>query len=50
VDAIYLIYNEFKSAMTQQVVTLRLLPLEHLGEASEDPAAASDAHAEPMPE
>lgn len=52
VDAIYLVYNEFKSAMTQQVVTLRLLPLEHLGEASEDPAGApDDAHAsEPAPE
>ena len=52
VDAIYLVYNEFKSAMTQQVVTLRLLPLEHLGEASEDPTAArDDAHAsEPTPE
>jgi F-type H+-transporting ATPase subunit gamma len=52
VDGIYLIYNEFKSAMTQQVVTLRLLPLEHLGEASEDPAApAEDAHVdEPAPE
>jgi F-type H+-transporting ATPase subunit gamma len=52
VDAIYLVYNEFKSAMTQQVVTLRLLPLEHLGEASEDATAASEsAHTdEPSPE
>ncbi len=27
VDAIYLVYNEFKSAMSQQVVTERLLPV-----------------------
>jgi len=27
VDAIYLVYNEFKSAMTQRVVTERLLPV-----------------------
>lgn len=52
VDAIYVVYNEFRSAMTQEVVTLRLLPLEHLGEASEDPTAArEDAHSsEPSPE
>ena len=51
VDAIYLVYNEFKSAMTQQVVTLRLLPLEHLGEASEELTASDDAHTdEPSPE
>jgi len=52
VDAIYLVYNEFKSAMTQQVVTLRLLPLEHLGEASEEPTGpGEDAHtSEPSPE
>lgn len=29
VDAIYLVYNEFKSAMTQQVVVERLLPVAH---------------------
>ncbi len=28
VDAVYLIYNEFKSAMTQQVTAERLLPIE----------------------
>ena len=27
VDAIYLVYNEFKSAMTQRVVAERLLPV-----------------------
>jgi F-type H+-transporting ATPase subunit gamma len=29
VDAIYLVYNEFKSAMSQQVVVERLLPVAH---------------------
>ena len=29
VDALYLVYNEFKSAMTQQVVVERLLPVAH---------------------
>lgn len=42
VDAIYLMYNEFKSAMTQEVVTLPLLPL---------PVAAERAESdEPSPE
>jgi len=51
VDAIYVVYNEFKSAMTQEVVTLRLLPLAHLGEASEEPEPLDEAHAtEPAPE
>jgi F-type H+-transporting ATPase subunit gamma len=29
VDAIYLVYNEFKSAMSQRVVVERLLPVQH---------------------
>ena len=29
IDSIYLVYNEFKSAMTQKVVVERLLPLRH---------------------
>jgi F-type H+-transporting ATPase subunit gamma len=29
IDAIYLVYNEFKSAMSQAVVVERLLPVEH---------------------
>lgn len=32
VDAIYLVYNEFKSAMTQKVVVERLLPVAELSE------------------
>jgi F-type H+-transporting ATPase subunit gamma len=31
-DAIYVIYNEFKSALTQKIVVRRLLPLERLPE------------------
>lgn len=43
VDAIYLVYNEFKSAMTQQVIAAPLLPLAH----SAADAPSSD---EPAPE
>jgi len=43
VDAIYVVYNEFKSAMTQELTTLRLLPLQEVSE------AAGDSH-EPSPE
>lgn len=32
VDAIYLVYNEFKSAITQQVVVEPLLPVHHVAE------------------
>jgi F-type H+-transporting ATPase subunit gamma len=46
VDAIYVVYNEFKSAMTQQVVTLRLLPLQDVAEAE----GAEPGVAEPSPE
>src|SRR5688572_18762960 len=43
VDAIYVIYNEFKSAMTQELATLRLLPLQEVSEPE------GDTH-EPSPE
>ena len=46
VDAIYLIYNEFKSAMTQQVIARPLLPL---AEMSAAPAEA-EHDGEPSPE
>jgi len=46
VDAIYIVYTEFKSAMTQQVKTVRLLPLEE----ATDEGAEADSHAEPLPE
>jgi F-type H+-transporting ATPase subunit gamma len=40
VDSIYLIYNEFKSAMTQRVVVESLLPLRPSNGAPAEPAAA----------
>jgi F-type H+-transporting ATPase subunit gamma len=47
VDAIYLIYNEFKSAMTQQVITRPLLPLAEMSAT----ASADEGHeGEPAPE
>jgi F-type H+-transporting ATPase subunit gamma len=47
VDAIYVIYTEFKSAMTQQVNTIRLLPLKEV----ESAEGLDDAvPAEPAPE
>ena len=39
VDSIYVIYNEFKSAVTQQVVVERLLPVRPLSEADQAEAA-----------
>src|SRR5262245_59519979 len=48
VDAIYLIYNEFKSAMTQQVICRPLLPLADA--ASAEASAEHAADAEPAPE
>jgi F-type H+-transporting ATPase subunit gamma len=33
-DAVYIVYNEFKSALAQKIVVRRLLPLERLPEAS----------------
>ena len=47
VDAIYLVYNEFKSAMTQEVISRTLLPLAQ----APQPTAEADSHqAEPSPE
>jgi F-type H+-transporting ATPase subunit gamma len=46
VDAVYLVYTEFKSAMTQQVITTRLLPLQEVPTESVDEHAA----AAPLPE
>ena len=48
VDAIYVIYTEFKSAMTQQVNTIRLLPLKEVEEVSD--AGDGAALDEPAPE
>ncbi|MET0591810.1 MAG: ATP synthase F1 subunit gamma [Polyangiaceae bacterium] len=41
IDSIYLVYNEFKSAMTQRVVVEKLLPLKRAGNG--DAAATSGA-------
>jgi len=41
VDAIYLVYNEFKSAMTQRVVVERLLPIVRRTETPAVPAGAA---------
>lgn len=46
VDAIYLVYTEFKSAMTQQVNTARLLPLKEVPVEAEGGANSE----EPLPE
>jgi F-type H+-transporting ATPase subunit gamma len=46
VDAVYLVYTEFRSAMTQQVVTTRLLPLQEVPVESTD----ENAVVEPLPE
>jgi len=52
VDSVYLIYNEFKSVMTQRIVIERLLPIPRLEfEASQAPAAPPiDYLYEPSPE
>lgn len=41
IDSIYLVYNEFKSAMTQRVVVERLLPLRRAEGSEAAPSAAS---------
>ena len=48
VDAIYLVYNEFKSAMTQQVISRPLLPLVEVAPPVAEAAGGRDA--EPSPE
>ena len=52
VDSVYLIYNEFKSVMTQRIVIERLLPIPRLEfEAAQAPAAPPiDYLYEPSPE
>ncbi|CAN5564468.1 F0F1 ATP synthase subunit gamma [soil metagenome] len=51
VDAVYLVYNEFKSVMVQRVVVERLLPIPRLElEAPEGASASVDYLYEPKPE
>ncbi len=45
VDAIYLVYNEFKSAMSQQVVAERLLPVGDEGDQEADGADGGESTA-----
>ncbi len=50
-DAVYLVYNEFKSILQQRVVVERLLPIPRLeGFESSDPAARVDYLYEPDPQ
>jgi F-type H+-transporting ATPase subunit gamma len=48
-DAIYIVYNEFKSMLQQRVVVRRLLPLDRLPEQEND-APAQDYIYEPSPQ
>ena len=49
VDAVYLIYNEFKSVIQQRIVSERLLPIPRADLAELDPAARVDYLYEPDP-
>ncbi len=44
VDSVYLVYNEFKSAITQKVTLEPLLPLSPLASGAGQPASAGRAH------
>ncbi|MBI5189790.1 MAG: ATP synthase F1 subunit gamma [Nitrospirae bacterium] len=50
VDEVYLIYNEFKSAMTQTVITAKLLPIEPPETSSDASDASGDYMYEPNAE
>jgi F-type H+-transporting ATPase subunit gamma len=50
VDAVYAVYNEFKSVMVQQLRAERLLPLERGQFAAKDEAKMAEAHGLPMTE
>jgi len=47
IDAVYLVYNEFKSVMQQRIVTERLLPIAREEFADKNPAAHADYIYEP---
>ena len=47
IDAVYLVYNEFKSVLQQRVVTEQLLPIPREDLGSEDPAARAEYVYEP---
>jgi F-type H+-transporting ATPase subunit gamma len=50
VDAVYVVYNEFKSVMVQQLRAERLLPLERSQFAAKDEAKMAEAHGLPVTE
>lgn len=50
VDAVYAVYNEFKSVMVQQLRAERLLPLERSQFAAKDEAKMAEAHGLPVTE
>ena len=43
IDAVYLVYNEFKSVIAQRLVVQKVLPIEHVGEVSVAQAEAMGA-------
>jgi len=45
VDAVYLVYNEFVSAISQRVMLAQLLPLQAVAEGADQKASAQKAHA-----
>ena len=49
VDAVYLVYNEFKSVMQQRIVAEKLLPIPRADLNEADPAACVDYIYEPNP-
>jgi F-type H+-transporting ATPase subunit gamma len=42
IDAVYIVFNEFKSVIAQRLVVEQILPLEHIGEAEMAQAAGLD--------
>jgi F-type H+-transporting ATPase subunit gamma len=50
VGSVYLVYNEFKSVMTQKLVVERLLPIPRLEPGADAPAQSVDYIFEPAPE
>jgi len=50
VDAVYVLYNEFKSVMQQRLVIERLLPIPRLSSDETDAATAADYLYEPSPQ
>jgi len=43
IDSVYIVYNEFKSVIAQRLIVQKVLPIEHIGEASVAQAEAMSA-------